>query len=129
MGPGLRHATIDGIRGYLAIAVLCHHFLIAWIFFQTGVWAKPPVTVVANLGPVAVCLFFMVTAFLFYGKLTQRHALAWSSLYRGRLLRLTPMYFVSVSLVLAIVLVETNFTRNEGYAWARRTSTGSRTPP
>jgi len=105
-----KNRSIDGLRGYLALAVVAHHFWIEWTYVTTGQWIEPANTVFRNLGPVAVMMFFAITAFLFYGKLVRSNGLTnWSALYLGRFLRLTPMYLFCVALLMAVVLVHTRF--------------------
>jgi peptidoglycan/LPS O-acetylase OafA/YrhL len=112
-----RNITIDGVRGYLALGVLCHHFLINWLYALTAKWGEPPITFFKNAGPVGVSVFFMITAFLFYGKLVRNDGkVRWRALYTGRILRLTPMYLVSVALVLAVVGAYTNFSAAVSYS-------------
>ncbi len=106
-----RNRTIDGLRGYLALGVLCSHFVVNWNFTRTATWSEPDITVFRNMGPVAVAMFFMITAFLFYGKIVrQRGKLSWHAIFLGRILRLTPMYVVSVLLMFLIVGWHTEFT-------------------
>jgi hypothetical protein len=44
-----RFGAIDGLRGYLALSVLAHHFLISWNFTRVHVWQVPDSIVFANL--------------------------------------------------------------------------------
>jgi hypothetical protein len=37
-----RFATIDGLRGYLALAVFLHHSCIWYFYLRTGQWKLPP---------------------------------------------------------------------------------------
>lgn len=100
-----RYPTIDGLRGYLALAVFIQHAELWWSMTQRGVWALDP-SAAKSLGAIAVSLFFMVTAFLFVGKLLDARAsgrpIAWDDFFDARLRRLVPMYLVAVgALVLA----------------------------
>lgn len=110
-----KNLSIDGLRGYLALAVVAHHFWISWTYVMTGEWIEPSNTIFRNLGPVAVMMFFAITAFLFYGKLVRSSGrTSWSTLYLGRFLRLTPMYLFCVGLLVAVVLVRTHFEISVG---------------
>ncbi len=60
-----RVATLDGLRGFLALAVFFHHAAIYHRFLLDGVWALPPSRFYALLGPVGVSVFFMITGYLF----------------------------------------------------------------
>src|SRR5690242_20657357 len=64
-----RIGCIDGLRGYLALGVMVHHFVI-WLGVLAGLpWRPPTLALFTNLGQGAVTLFFMVTGALFYGKI------------------------------------------------------------
>lgn len=100
-----RFVSIDGLRGYLAFFVFMHHSSI-WYFFLRGAhWTVPPSNLYTNFGQASVALFFMITGFLFYGKiLTGRsREINWSRLFLSRILRLFPLY-LSVVLVLFILV-------------------------
>ncbi len=62
-----RIGCTDGLRGYLALFVLAHHFFI-WVQIDRpgGTWAKPTVDVFNNFGQGTVALFFMTTGLVFY---------------------------------------------------------------
>ncbi|MDH0866544.1 acyltransferase [Mitsuaria sp. GD03876] len=100
-----RYPTIDGLRGYLALAVFIQHAELWWSMTQRGTWAVDP-SPAKSLGAIAVSMFFMVTAFLFVGKLLDARAsgrpVAWDEFFDARLRRLVPMYLVAVSFVVLI---------------------------
>lgn len=111
-----RNSQIDGLRGYLATGVFLHHFYIAWGYEISGRWVAPENVIFRNLGLVAVSLFFMITAYLFYGKiLSSQGKLNWRRLYVGRVQRLWPMYAVSIAVLLLIVATHTGFVAHESY--------------
>ena len=101
-----RLGCIDGLRGYLALGVFLHHFVITYYWKQTGIWAPPPHLLFANLGPAAVALFFMVTGFLFVNRILTRRAIDWTNLYVSRVCRLTPLYWFAVLLVVGIAFAK-----------------------
>jgi len=109
--PGLsnkRIATMDGMRGFLALAVVFHHAAIYHRFLSDRVWIGPPSHFLNLLGPVGVALFFMITGFLFWSQLIRSGGRpSWISLYTGRLFRIGPLYLAAVALVLAIVAERT----------------------
>jgi peptidoglycan/LPS O-acetylase OafA/YrhL len=94
------HASIDGLRGYLALAVCIHHSVIAFYAQHGHAWQNPPSVFYTLLGQVAVAVFFMITGFLFWQK-ALRHGgkLPVKSLYLGRVKRLTPAYAGSLVLM------------------------------
>lgn len=109
-----RLRTIDGLRGYLAVGVAVHHAVITWFFLQGQGWNVPPSRLMTHLGQSAVALFFMVTAFLFWGRvLDRRGRLDWLSFAVGRAWRLYPAYLVALAGVLGIVAVLSDFTLRE----------------
>lgn len=110
-GGAGRVEALDGLRGLLAFAVFLHHASIWADYLATGAWATPRSRLYAHFGQSAVVLFFMVTGFLFFGRLLdgRRHGLDWTRLYLGRLLRLAPLYAVAVAALLAVVLATSGF--------------------
>jgi peptidoglycan/LPS O-acetylase OafA/YrhL len=111
-GGAARNLTVDGLRGWLAVAVFIHHTVITWFFLQGRGWALPPSRLYGQLGQVGVALFFMVTAFLFWGKVIDRRgALDWRGFLVGRLWRLYPAYLVVFAAILLAVAASSGFTR------------------
>ncbi|HEX5786343.1 MAG TPA: acyltransferase [Burkholderiaceae bacterium] len=101
-----RASTIDGLRGYLAFAVFLHHATIWYFFLRSGVWQDSPSRLHVHLGQTSVSLFFMVTGYLFFGKLleTKARPVDWLRLYVSRGLRILPV-FVLLSVVAAALIV------------------------
>jgi peptidoglycan/LPS O-acetylase OafA/YrhL len=101
-----RMAQMDGLRGILGILVALHHTVLAHRAFDNF-----GLTHFENwLGQGAVALFFMVSAYLFLSRLENGGGrLDWRQLYRGRVLRLVPMYLFAVSLLFLIVAHETRY--------------------
>jgi peptidoglycan/LPS O-acetylase OafA/YrhL len=100
-----RFVAIDGLRGYLALAVFVSHTGVWYYYLRTGRWQEPPSRLFVHLGQSSVALFFMITGFLFYSKLLDsgRRKIDWTRLYVSRLLRLFPLYLFAVILVFLIV--------------------------
>lgn len=122
--PTGRHASIDGLRGHLALAVFVHHGIIWHGYLRTGKWDAPPSNLFNQLGQGSVALFFMITAFLFVGKLLDaRHQpIDWTRLYVSRLLRLTPLYLLAVLTLLVICGVVTDWTLQTSWSDLLRAS-------
>lgn len=88
-----RYASIDGLRGYLAFGVFVHHSIITWIFLRTGVIDFPPSNFYSMLGQGSVALFFMITGFLFWGRLIKHgRNHDWLAFAISRVFRLYPLY-------------------------------------
>ena len=104
-GPQGRYATIDGLRGYLALFVFLHHSCIWYNYLHANLWAVPSSSLYTHLGQDSVATFFMITGFLFIGKLLDARSkpMDWDRLYVSRLLRLWPLYLAAIAGLVAIV--------------------------
>ena len=104
-----RIGCIDGLRGYLALSVLVHHFIIWMQVTRLGRgWTPPEVALFNELGAGGVALFFMTTGLLFYPRiLTGFRSCSWPSVYTSRFFRIVPLVAVSVAVVIAIILIRT----------------------
>jgi peptidoglycan/LPS O-acetylase OafA/YrhL len=105
-----RFHSIDGLRGYLALGVLMHHLVINAQLYQTGAWALTPSRLNTFLGRGSVAFFFMITAFLFWGRVIDGQG-KFDTLrfYASRVRRLVPMYLVSAGLLVATAFALTHF--------------------
>jgi peptidoglycan/LPS O-acetylase OafA/YrhL len=112
--PGARYSAIDGLRGFSALGVFVFHLVLTHRYIETGIWDVPGSRFYALLGPVGVSLFFMITGFLFWGKMLRaRGRPRWRELYIGRLFRIGPMYLFVVLVMLCIVFTRTGFQLHE----------------
>jgi peptidoglycan/LPS O-acetylase OafA/YrhL len=102
--PG-RNVAIDGFRGYLAFGVMLHHATIWYFYVRGAAWAEPPDSIYKGLGAICVSLFFMITAYLFVGKLldARERSVDWLGLYVSRILRLTPLYLLAMCVLFFMV--------------------------
>lgn len=117
VGVSVRYAAIDGLRGFLALSVFVFHLLVMHQFIATGVWDVPASRFYALLGPIGVSLFFMITGFLFWGKMLRvKGRPRWGELYIGRLFRIGPMYLFVVLIMFWIVFARTGFVLHEPIA-------------
>ena len=96
---------IDGLRGLLAFGVFIHHASIWYHFLRTGSWVAPDSRLYTHLGQSTVSLFFMITGFLFFGKLqkSKNQTIDWLRLYVSRCLRIIPLY-LAVMLIGALII-------------------------
>ena len=105
-----RSDTLDGLRGFLALSVFASHVIVHHEYLRTGVWKPSPSAFYNSAGLLGICLFFMITGFLFWNKLlTAGGRPGWKALYIGRVFRLGPMYLVAVLTMIAIVAYRTGF--------------------
>jgi len=105
-----RFHAVDGLRGYLAIAVVIHHAGINYLYYQTGVWQLTPSRVNTFLGRGAVAMFFMITAFLFWNRvIAVKGNLDTRQFFISRIRRMVPMYLVASGLVVITALSLTHF--------------------
>lgn len=101
-----RYISLDGLRGFLALFVLAHHSLYWYGYLTTERWTMPS-PFYENLGKSSVVMFFMVSGFLFFGKIHRSSAapIDWTRLGISRVLRITPLYLASMILVFIVVAV------------------------
>jgi len=113
-----RTATLDGLRGFLALSVFVHHLMVTHGHIGRGEWTFPPSGFHTLLGQAGVGVFFMITGFLFWGKLLDAKGRPdWRSLYAGRLWRIGPTYLLAVGLMFLVVAWRTGFELREP-AWS-----------
>jgi peptidoglycan/LPS O-acetylase OafA/YrhL len=110
-----RNESIDGLRGFLALGVFVHHCVVTWYYKEDGVWQVPPSNFYTELGEASVALFFMITAFLFWGRLLEEGSrIDWRHLYLSRIFRLYPVYIFMLLLVVVSVFSLSGWTLHEG---------------
>lgn len=107
-----RFNNIDGLRGIAAFLVLTHHSILSYQNALTGKWSFPDLndinalllTYFKNSGPLGVILFFMITAFLFADKIIRSHKLDVTIFYWRRFLRIAPLYYFSIAVIIVASL-------------------------
>ncbi len=106
--PTGRNVNLDGLRGLAALGVFFHHFALTYRYHQTGRWELTPSHLFNISGQGAVIIFFMITGYLFWGKISRAEGKPdWRSLYLSRLFRLAPLYWLVVVYVVAVALLST----------------------
>jgi peptidoglycan/LPS O-acetylase OafA/YrhL len=111
-----RDTALDGLRGYLALSVFFHHLVVTWNWKSTGIWAGSSDVYFLNYGKVGVFIFFMITGYLFVGKLIRAKSdnFKWCKLYESRVFRIFPLYLFAL-LVISLIVAEANhFELNVG---------------
>ena len=82
---GQRVTAFDGLRGFLALAVVFHHGVTYHLYISTGEWLIPAwATFYLLLGKFGVAGFFMITGYLFWHRvLVSQGKPNWKQLYIG----------------------------------------------
>lgn len=111
-----RIGQIDGLRGYLALAVMCHHFVI-WSGVNAGrPWSEPKLAFFNQLGKGGVGLFFMTTGIVFYPRILRGlRENNWVSIYISRVFRIVPLLLASVLAITGIIMVRFGLRPDEHY--------------
>ena len=109
-----RFETIDGLRGFLALAVFIHHSAIWYQYKEEGNWRLPDSNLYIHFGETSVALFFMITSFLFVKKLIdiKENEFNWKQFFISRFLRLAPMYYFSLLLIIILIMISNNWKLN-----------------
>jgi len=108
-----RDVALDGLRGYLALSVFFHHLVVTWTWKNSGVWASSTDVYFLNYGKVGVFIFFMITGYLFVGKLIRyQQGIDWFRLFESRIFRILPLYLLALLLITLIVAWATHFQVN-----------------
>ncbi len=88
-----RLGALDGLRGFLALSVAIHHGTIYRDYLSSGIWRAPPSAFFNQLGQASVGLFFIITAYLFWGKtLRFKGVTDFAALLTGRVFRIAPVF-------------------------------------
>jgi len=109
-----RLEALEGLRGFLALSVATHHGIIYYDFFRSGQWRAPPSALFNQLGQASVGLFFIITAYLFWGKALRAQGVkGFIVLLTGRLFRIAPVYCFLMFLASVASLMATGFLLRE----------------
>lgn len=101
-----RLGAIDGLRGYLALFVMVHHFATYLLLSVAGGgWRDVEVPVLRNFGAGSVSLFFMITGALFFPKTWNGiGGNDWRAMYISRVFRIIPLQIVTVAVIALVAL-------------------------
>lgn len=101
-----RSNSIDGIRYVLASFVIFHHMDCGYTYITKGNWA-PTSDLLLYMGKYGVALFFMITAFLFWGKIRRANEVNWVDLYKKRIYRIAPLSIFCSLIALCVLFLLT----------------------
>lgn len=121
-GAASRFECIDGLRGFLALGVFASHAVRMYSLHATGEWSAGELAGFhGKAASAGVALFFMITGFLFWLRVLRSGAgFDNRAFFISRLRRLTPMYAMSVLMVLVVVAAASGFVlRSEPGTLAR----------
>ncbi len=106
-----RSETIDGFRGFLAIGVFVHHSSVWHQLLHTGAWDVPQSNLFNQFGSTSVSFFFMITAFLFVGKLldSKEKEFNWTNYFVSRIFRIAPLYYATIAILILYVTIVSNW--------------------
>jgi peptidoglycan/LPS O-acetylase OafA/YrhL len=108
-----RSNSIDGLRGILASGVFFHHFVWLGYDLKNRVTGLPPSNFYAFIGPGSVSVFFMITGYLFWGRLVDRKgSIQWGDFYVNRLFRIAPLYLFLIAAYFAFVIIRSGLPAN-----------------
>ncbi|RZL03504.1 MAG: acyltransferase [Rubrivivax sp.] len=110
-----RFKTLDGLRGFLAISVVIHHFALTYHWKITGKWDRPQEDFYQNYGKVGVAIFFMITGFLFILKIKKsNNNIDWLKLFESRIFRIIPLYVFAMLIMTLMIFSLSNFQMKVG---------------
>lgn len=105
------YESIDGVRGYLGVLVYLHHACTWYFYLKSGKWEFTPISFYTTLGQGCMVFIFMITGFLFFGKIidSKGKSINWGKFLYFRIFRLIPMYMFSVFLMVLLVFYSSNW--------------------
>jgi peptidoglycan/LPS O-acetylase OafA/YrhL len=111
-GTAGRAQMVDGLRGWLALGVFFTHVAAMYAIYVIGSWDTRRVGAqfFTMTGEMGVSLFFMITGFLFWGRVLREQPLDTEAFFVSRVRRIVPMYLASVALTLLVIAALSGFT-------------------
>lgn len=108
---GARFDCVDGLRGFLALAVFALHAVNMYTLHTRGDWSTDVAPFHSRAATAGVALFFMITGFLFWLRVLRAgQKFDTRAFFLSRLRRLTPMYLMSVLMVVVVIGAASGFT-------------------
>lgn len=110
-----KYPLLDGARGLAAVFVFIHHSRMIYNFHEDGAFGPLGVfsydssgvfSAYTHIGQASVLFFFMITGFLFSGKLIDSSgSIDNLKFYHGRIKRILPAYFLCLTISIAVALI------------------------
>jgi peptidoglycan/LPS O-acetylase OafA/YrhL len=103
-------ASLEGLRGVLALSVVAHHAYLWYYYRLTGVWWGTDRSLIFDrLASFGVLQFFFVSGFLFWRKLMSRGNISLRNFYLSRFIRIGPAYYVCIGAAIFIAFAVSGF--------------------
>jgi peptidoglycan/LPS O-acetylase OafA/YrhL len=103
-------ATLEGLRGILALSVAAHHACCWYYFANTGNWSTGRSVIFDRLADFGVIQFFYLSGFLFWRKLIRRGHVEAGRFYLSRFVRIGPVYYVCIAAAILVGFLAAGFT-------------------
>ncbi|HHT3526610.1 TPA: acyltransferase family protein [Enterobacter asburiae] len=113
-----RNTGMDGLRYFLASFVAIFHSDYFVRYITTGKW-ETIYNDVSYIAQFSVSIFFMITAFLFWGKVSTKDNIDWVNLYKDRFFRIAPATIFTAMLSIVVILYLTNYPNPSNYLHAK----------
>ncbi|MCS2172813.1 acyltransferase [Scandinavium sp. TWS1a] len=98
-----RYGYIDGLRGIAAVLVVCaHSWRVNLMGFSNDEILKADYFYNPNFGAIGVQIFFCITGFLFYEKISSNKRQDWYKFFLSRFKRIAPLYSLAILLLVTI---------------------------
>jgi peptidoglycan/LPS O-acetylase OafA/YrhL len=99
---GNKLASLEGLRGILALSVAAHHAYCWFFYTQTGHWGTQSSVIFSRFASFGVNQFFFISGFLFWRKLMKKGGIELGRFYLSRFVRLAPLYYTCIGIALFI---------------------------
>jgi len=93
---------VNGLRFFLAIGVAFHHFVYSFNYHSGHGWVVTGYDVNAFMGRFGVAIFFIISGYLFYNKISIKTD--WKLFFIKRFLRIAPMALISSAICVFIAI-------------------------
>lgn len=106
---GNKLASLEGLRGILALSVAAHHAYCWFFYTQTAHWGTQNSILFSRFASFGVDQFFFISGFLFWRKLMKKGGIELGRFYISRFVRLAPVYYTCIGIAIFIGMYLTGF--------------------